>query len=161
MSTISTSLNSSATLIMTDYYRRFVNPAASERQCMLALYAATILWGVLGTAMALALVSLTESALDMWWKLASVFSGGMVGLFLLGMISRRANNATAATAVILGAVVIVWMVFSRTDYWPAAWAHLRSPFHSFLVIVIGTLSILLAGLVLSVIFGRRPGAALD
>ncbi len=28
-----------------------------------------------------------KSALDAWWSLASVFSGGMLGLFLLGMIA--------------------------------------------------------------------------
>ncbi|NOX53997.1 MAG: sodium:solute symporter [Planctomycetes bacterium] len=149
MSTISTSLNSSATLIMTDYYRRFVNPTASERQSMMALYAATVVWGIIGTGMALALVALTESALDMWWKLASIFSGGMVGLFLLGMISRRANNVSAVTAVVIGGLVIVWMVFSQTAYWPSEWAHLKSPFHSFMIIVVGTLSILLVGLLLS------------
>jgi len=149
MSTISTSLNSSATLIMTDYYRRFINRDASERQSMIALYAATIVWGVLGTGMALALVALTESALDMWWKLASIFSGGMVGLFLLGMISRRAESASAVTAVLIGGLVILWMVFSQSHYWPGAWAQWRSPFHSFMVIVVGTLSILLTGLLLS------------
>ena len=149
MSTISTSLNSSATLIMTDYYRRFVNRDATEKQSMTALYAATIAWGVLGTGMALALVALTESALDMWWKLASIFSGGMVGLFLLGMISRRAGNPAGVTAVLTGGLVIVWMVFSPTDYWPETLQHLRSPFHSFMIIVVGTLSILLVGLLAS------------
>ena len=149
MSTVSTSLNSSATLIMTDYYRRFVNREATEKQSMTALYVATIVWGVLGTGMALVLVSLTDSALDMWWKLASIFSGGMVGLFLLGMISRRANNPVAVTSVFLGGLMIFWMVFSKTDYWPQAADHLRSPFHSFMVIVVGTLTILIVGLLLS------------
>ncbi len=158
MSTVSTSLNSSATLLMSDYYKRFVKPDASEAQCMIALYAATILWGVLGTAMALSLVKLTESALDIWWNLASIFSGGMVSLFLLGMISRRASNPAAITAIIVGGLVIVWMVFSKTNYWPANLDHLRSPFHGFLVIVIGTLSILLLGIVLSTIWPRqKPG----
>ena len=149
MSTISTSLNSSATLLMTDYYQRFINRRATERQSMIALYVATIVWGILGTGMALALVALTESALDMWWKLASIFSGGMVGLFLLGMICRRANNASAVTAVLLGGLVIIWMVFSQTAYWPQGLDHWRSPFHSFMIIVVGTLSILLTGLLFS------------
>ena len=116
---------------------------------MIALYVATIVWEILGTGMALALVALTESALDMWWKLASIFSGGMVGLFLLGMICRRANNASAVTAVLLGGLVIIWMVFSQTVYWPQGLDHWRSPFHSFMIIVVGTLSILLTGLLFS------------
>lgn len=116
MSTVSTSLNSSATLLLGDYYRRFFRPAASEAESMRVLYAATILWGILGTGMALALVPRTESALDTWWTLASLFSGGMVGLFLLGMISKRAGNAAAISAVATGTLVLAWMAFSPT-YW--------------------------------------------
>ncbi|MCC6682480.1 MAG: sodium:solute symporter [Phycisphaeraceae bacterium] len=149
MSTTATSLNSSATLIMTDYYKRFINKRAGEKQAMIALYVGTILWGILGTGTALALVSKTESALDMWWKMSSIFSGGMVSLFLLGMISRRAGNPAAVTGVIVGGLVIVWMVFSKTSLWPPAWEAARSPFHDFMVIVVGTLSIMLVGLIVS------------
>ncbi|QNN22024.1 sodium:solute symporter [Planctomycetales bacterium ZRK34] len=144
MSTVSTSLNSSATLLMSDYYRRFINREAGEKQQMLALYAGTIVWGLLGVGMALLLVRLTDSALDMWWTLSSIFSGGMVGLFLLGMISR-AKNPQAITAVLVGFFVIAWMVASKSPAWPESLAALRSPFHGFLIIVIGTLSILLVG----------------
>jgi solute:Na+ symporter, SSS family len=117
MSSVSTSLNSSATLVLRDYYQRFLNPAATERQSMAVLYAATIAWGALGTGMALFLVQVTESALDMWWTLASIFSGGMLGLFLLGILSRAVTSVAAATAVMLGALVIGWITVS-----PAYWA---------------------------------------
>ena len=158
MSTVSTSLNSSATLLMSDFYKRFLKPDATDKQQMLALYTSTIVWGVLGTVMALILVAVTESALDMWWKLASIFSGGMVSLFLLGMICRRAGNVAASIAVVVGGLIIFWMVFSVTDLWPESLASLRSPFHSFMVIVVGTLSILLLGSLLSYVFPRRTEA---
>lgn len=171
MSTVSTSLNSSATLLMTDYYRRFVNRDASERQCMLALYASTIVWGILGTGMALLLVRLTESALDIWWTLSGIFGGGMCGLFLLGMISRRAKNPAAVTGVVVGIVTILWLTIPKTiDYLlkqPAeSGAHelglslqhsmsgWLSPFHAFMIPVFGTLTILLVGLLVS--SGSKP-----
>lgn len=116
MSTVSTSLNSSATLLLDDYYRRFLRRDAHETESMRVLYIATFLWGFLGTGMALMLVSRTESALDTWWMLASLFSGGMVGLFLLGMISKRTGNAAALVAVLLGTLVLAWMAFSPV-YW--------------------------------------------
>jgi len=88
-----------------------------------------------------------KSALDAWWELASIFSGGMLGLFLLGMISRRAKSPAAVTGVFVGVLVILWMSLSPkfSDEW-AAW---RSPFHNFMVIVVGTLTILLVGLLVS------------
>ncbi len=157
MSTVSTSLNSSATLLMRDYYQRYVNRRASERQSMAALYVGTIVWGALGTGVALLMIQV-RGALDAWWTLASIFSGGMLGLFLLGMISRRAGNPAAATGVVLGVLVIVWMTLSPTDRWPEGLEALKSPFHRFMVIVVGTLVILLAGLLVSRVTGRRdPG----
>jgi len=146
-STLSSSINCSATLILCDLYKRYIRPQSAERESMLVLRCGTLLFGLAGTLVALAMMSVLKDALDIWWSLASIFSGGMLGLFLLGMISRRATSPTAATAVVLGVLVILWMSLSpKLD---EQWAQFRSPFHSFMVIVIGTLTILLVGLVLS------------
>ena len=153
MSTLSSSLNSAATLTLSDYYRRFVRPNASERESMVVLYVSTVAWGVIGTGTALALIQV-QSALDAWWSLASIFSGGMLGLFLLGLLSRTAKNAAALAGVILGVLVIFWMTLSQTDVWPQELASLRSPLHSFLTTVVGTLTILLVGMGVSS-FSRR------
>ena len=156
MSTVSTSLNSSATLIMTDYYKRLLRPRATEREAMRVLYAGTVVWGILGTATAFLLVNV-QSALDAWWTLSSIFSGGILGLFLLGLISRRARNPAAVTAVTVGLLVIGWAVLSQSNWWPASLDFLRSPFHKFMVIVVGTLTILLVGLTVSAFTSARGG----
>jgi SSS family solute:Na+ symporter len=153
MSTIATSLNSSATLLLTDYYRRYVNKTATERQSVAVLYLGTILWGILGTLIALAM-SRVPSALDAWWTLSGIFGGGMLGLFLLGYVSRRPGNAAALSGVILGLLVILWM--SISPRWTGPLAQFRSPFHSFMIIVVGTITILLVGLFVS---GLRHGRA--
>ena len=142
-STIASSINCSATLILRDFYQRYVRPSANERESMRVLRVATLVVGVAGTGMALAMMQV-KSALDAWWQLAGICSGGMLGLFLLGMISHRAKNPAAATGVIVGLLVIVWMTFS--SQWTGALRSLRSPFHTFLIVVIGTLTILLVGL---------------
>ncbi len=90
-STISSSINCSATLLLCDIYRRYVRPQATERESMRVLWAMSLLVGLAGIGMALAMMRI-KSALDAWWELASIFSGGMLGLFLLGFISRRANE---------------------------------------------------------------------
>jgi len=152
MSTISTSLNSSATLLMRDYYQRYVNHAASERQSMAVLYVSTVVWGLLGTVLALGMTHV-KSALDVWWTLSGIFSGGMLGLFLLGIISRRARNPAAITAVLAGISILLWMTLSLPATkkvlgwgWPEG---SRSPLHEYLIPVVGTLTILLCGLLIS------------
>jgi solute:Na+ symporter, SSS family len=152
MSSISTSLNSSATLLMTDYYKRFFKKDASEKQEMTFLSGATVVWGILGTGIALMLINV-ESALDAWWTLSGILGGGILGLFLLGMISRRAQNPAAVTGVILGVVVILWMTVS--DKSPEWLGPLAVPFHSFMIPVVGTLAILLVGLLASKLIQGR------
>lgn len=152
MSTVSSSLNSSATIIVADYYRRYVNPQATERQSMRMLVLVTIVCGVLGTVIGLAMTK-AKSALDAWWMLAGIFGGGTLGVFLLGFISRRVPSRAALAGVVLGVWVILWMTLSpRMSSWPAA---LQSPFHGFLIIVFGTATILLTGLVVTVVFQPR------
>lgn len=148
MSTLSTSLNGAATLTLTDFYKEFVRPQPSDRESMTVLYVSTMIWGIIGTGTALAMIQV-QSILDAWWKLAGIFSGGMLGLFLLGVLSRRAGNRSAVISIVLGVTVILWMTLSRTDVWPKGWAALRSPFNEFLVIVFGTLTILVTGLLLA------------
>jgi SSS family solute:Na+ symporter len=155
MSTVSTSLNSSATLVMSDFYRRFIRPEAPDSRLMFILYAATILWGAMGTAMALILVRVTDNALDVWWTLSSVLGAGILGIFLLGLTVRRAGNRAAVSAVFASIIVIGWMILSRSDYWPAAWEAFRSPFNLLLVIVIGSLTTMLTGWLFSFVFVRR------
>lgn len=153
MSTLSTSLNGAATLTLADFYRRYYRPEADAKESMVVLYASTFFWGVLGTATAMAMMEV-KSILDVWWKLAGIFSGGMLGLFLLGFLSGRARNPSAIIAVVAGVAVILWMTVSQTDIWPEAWASAKSPFNSFLVTVFGTLAILLVGFVLTLMLDR-------
>jgi len=156
MSTLSGSLNGAATLTLTDLYKRFLRPAAGSRESMAVLYGGTLLWGVIGTGTALAISPLETSTLDKWWELASIFSGGMLGLFLLGIISRRAGNPEAATGVVLGILVIGWMILSKWEKFSPFLSSLRNPLHNFLAIVVGTLTILLVGLLASRL-RRRAG----
>jgi SSS family solute:Na+ symporter len=154
MSTVSTSLNSSATILMSDFYERFFTKGIKERKSEIFLYLATLVWGGLGTGVGLLLIN-AESALDAWWSLSGVFGGGMLGLFLLGLISKRPQNAAAVTGVVAGLLVITWMTVSpRTDVLVA----IRSPFHDFLIIVFGTATIMLVGLFATRLLPQGPGS---
>ncbi|SHF22628.1 solute:Na+ symporter, SSS family [Mariniphaga anaerophila] len=154
MSTVSTSLNSTATIILTDYYQRYINKNASEKSSMSVLYISSMVIGFLGVLIALSLVGV-ESVLDAWWSLASIFSGGMLGLFLLAFLSRKVRRIDAIVGVIVGALVIIWMSLSPLYFNSENLLAFRSPFHSNLTIVIGTLVIFLLGFVSMKFFFRK------
>ena len=97
--------------------------------------------GVAGILVAFAFMSV-QSALDAWWALASIFSGGMLGLFLLGYISRKARNFDAVLGVVCGVILVCWIVIS--------------PFvHANLAIVFGTLLIFLVGFLSANLLNKR------
>ena len=150
MSTVSTSITSGATVVMSDFWRRLkdkgndspvkvegdVAPRHSEGQALLVLRLSSLVIGVLGILISLALVNV-DSILDSWWKLSSIFSGGMLGLFLLGFLSRKARNIDAAIGVVSGFLVIAWISLGN------------SGIHEYLAIVFGTIAIFLVGFLLT------------
>jgi len=142
MSTIASSLNSSATVVLNDFYRRHLRPDAGQERSMRVLYTATLIWGVGGTLIALAMTHV-RSALDAWWSLAGIFGGGMLGLFMLGRLSCRVTSGRALAATVGGIALIFWM--SLSPRWSGTLLAWRSPFHDFLIIVFGTATILLLG----------------
>lgn len=140
MSTIATSVTSSSTIILTDSYQRF-RKHAGNRERMLVLKLSSVGVGVAGILVAFAFMSV-QSALDAWWALASIFSGGMLGLFLLGYISRKARNFDAVLGVVCGVILVCWIVIS--------------PFvHANLAIVFGTLLIFLVGFLSANLLNKR------
>lgn len=151
MSTISTSYNSSATVFLTDYYQRFFKKSASDKEAMKVLYISSAIISVCGILIALAMINV-KSVLDAWWKLASVFSGGMLGLFLLGVVSKRTNVVGAIAGVLVGIAVIVWMSLSQLFLGEDA---LANQFHTYLTIVFGTTAIFLVGFLVSMLASKK------
>ncbi len=154
MSTVATSINSTATIVLSDYYKRYFNVTAGEKSSMKILYLSSLIFGALGISIALALVGV-ESVLDAWWGLASIFSGGMLGLFLLGYLSKRVRNIDAAIGVIAGALLIIWMSLSPIYFTEGNLLAFRSPFHNNLTIVFGTITISLVGFLLAKLFSTK------
>jgi solute:Na+ symporter, SSS family len=147
MSTISTSLNSGATVILNDFYKGY-KKQVGERESVIVLYAGSALICILGISISFYIIQV-ESALDIWWNLAGIFSGGMLGLFLLGYFSKKVSNVPAVIGVLIGLLVITWMSLSPI-YFTGEMEAYQNPLHSYLTIVIGTLAIFLAGFLLSV-----------
>ncbi len=146
MSTISSGMNASATVFLKDIYQRYVDRATTPRKEMIVLYVATGVMGILAIVVGILMIGV-KSILDVWWQLSGIFAGGMLGLFLLGMLSRATGNLEAKIATMIGIAVILWMTFSHLI--PDEYAFLRTTLHVNMIIVIGTLAIFLSGILLT------------
>ncbi len=94
MSTISSNMNASATVFTMDIYKKYFKPGINDKQQLYVLHVATVVFGLIGLGTGLAMIG-AKSLLDIWWELSGIFAGGMLGLFLLGLISRQTKNAEA------------------------------------------------------------------
>lgn len=158
MSTVSTSINSSATVFLSDHYQKYINKNSGEKEAMRVLTISSIAMGALSIIVALAFNGV-ESALDAWWALASIFSGGILGLFLLGYMCTNVKEMDAAIGVVVGVIVIGWMSLSPVFFTDGFWSSFKSPFHANLTIVFGTTAIFLTGFLLSRLFNRKATQA--
>lgn len=146
MSTISSGMNSSATVFTVDIYKRYFKPGINETQTLRVLHIGTVVFGLLGMGAGIAMIGV-QSILDVWWTLSGIFAAGMLGLFLLGIISRQSRNHEAIIATIVGVLVVLWMTFPNII--PPEYGFLHSSIHANMIIVIGTLSIFLVGVLLT------------
>ncbi|WP_282160473.1 sodium:solute symporter family transporter [Ulvibacterium marinum] len=120
MSTVDSALNSSATVLYLDYFKRYFRPNASEKSSLGFLRFTTIAWGLLGIAFALLLIN-AQSALDIWWQISGIFGGGILGLFLLALFNVKLTPAQGIVSVVFSLLIIVWGTFMRDLSPSLAW----------------------------------------
>jgi solute:Na+ symporter, SSS family len=100
MANLSAALNSLASSSVVDFYKPFFRPQAEERHYLAVSRGLTVVWGAVLIGTALLASRLHTSVLELALTIASVPYGSMLGIFLLGALTRR----TTATGAFLGAL---------------------------------------------------------
>ncbi len=145
-STLSSSLNCLSSLTYYDFYKRYFNAGADDKLSMKLLHRYTIVWGVIGTLTGLALIKV-KVALEAGWQFGGIAGGGVIGLFILGVAFPYVKRWPAIVAVIASVISIAWATFARNLPEPLQW--LECHWHTRLIGIIGTVTLLVVGVVLS------------
>ncbi len=117
MSTVASIMNSVATLFTEDFYMRF-RKSATDRERLLTLKTGSYVVGVIGTVMALLLAAQDiKSMMVVWSQLSALLGGGIVGVYSLGMFTKRANGFGA----ICGAITSMILTVLIKAYTPLHW----------------------------------------
>jgi len=113
---MSSSLNSVAATAVSDLYRPLA-PDRGDRHYLVVSRWLTLVAGIAQIGVAVGIRHMTRSALDAALSVASILNGPVLGVFLLGALSRRAGTAAAFAGMAAGlaAVVSVWLLT------PVAW----------------------------------------
>jgi SSS family solute:Na+ symporter len=107
---LSPSLNAMAATTVNDLYVRYVNPSADEPTLMRVSRQATIAWGMVQLAIAVAAQLMDRSVLDAGLAVLSFASGAVLGAFLLGTLLPGIGERDALVGMIAGLVtmIVVW-----------------------------------------------------
>jgi len=97
-----------------DFYRPFFRPDADQKHYLRVSRGMTLLWGAVLMIIAVISQYLHESVLVLALTIASIPYGAMLGIFLLGVLTRRATSRGALTGAVLGLAALIFIVVGNS-----------------------------------------------
>jgi len=110
MSNLSAALNSLSSSSIIDFYLQR-HPEIDERRKIRLSRIATLLWALLLFGLAVLSLNKVGRVIEVGLQIASVAYGALLGVFLLGVLTRRANQTGAIVGMLCGFVteLYIWL----------------------------------------------------
>jgi SSS family solute:Na+ symporter len=110
MANLSAAINSLASATVVDFYQPMTGSRHSPEHYLRVSRLSTIFWGAVLAAIAL-VAGQWGSVLESGLSIASVTLGILLGVFLLGVLTKRPGERAAITGVAAGAVAMIFVKF--------------------------------------------------
>lgn len=156
MSSMDSSINAITTVSVVDIYRRHLRPGATDRHYLHSAWviAAFTTAVTIGGALLLERAN-TETLQDVILIMVSLLGGGLLGLYLLGFLSKRGDARAAWYGISCTLLFTAWALASSHGLLPAV---LAAPFDLYYTGLIGNLIMFVVGYVAAILLGRRAPA---
>lgn len=142
MSTLSGSMNSAATAYIVDIYSRFLHKGDSGNELRAARLATCVI-GIISLSFAFFMATWNIASLwDEFNKILGLILGSMGGLFMLGMLTKRANSVGAIIGIVVSIIVQLFVARFQT-------------FHLLLYTASGFISCFVIGYLASLFFRKK------
>jgi solute:Na+ symporter, SSS family len=142
MSNLSAALNSLSSTSIIDFYLQR-HPRTDERRKIRLSRVATLLWALLLFGLAVLSLHKVGRVIEVGLQIASVAYGALLGVFLLGVLTRRANQSGAMVGMLFGFVTEIYL-----------WLDTRVPWTWY--VAIGTVVTFAVGYAVSWVVGKKP-----
>jgi SSS family solute:Na+ symporter len=118
MSNLSAALNSLSSTSIMDFYVRF-RPQADERIKMRLSRLSTVAWALLLFGLAVLSLRQVGRVVEVGLQIASVAYGALLGVFLLGVLTKRANQRGAMVGMMFGfsTELFLWRTHVPWTWW--------------------------------------------
>jgi len=116
MSNLSAALNSLASTTVMDFLKPAARQERSDAAWLALARRVTVVWG--GILFAIAVVAQgVKSVLEAGLSIASVVYGSLLGVFLLGVLTRRVQEKAAMTGMLTGLLVMLYVRLGTSIAW--------------------------------------------
>ena len=163
MSNLSAALNSLSSTTVVDFYMH-LRPQAEDRERAIVSKSSTLLWALVLFAIAVYSVGVGGKGhvVEIGLSIASVAYGCLLGVFLLGTLTKFATEIGAAVGMVCGFVLNLWL---WQGVFPVHLGPITIPHIAFTwYVLIGAVATFAIGSLVSLVFGkqsaRRPALAL-
>ncbi|MBI3682438.1 MAG: sodium/solute symporter [Acidobacteria bacterium] len=113
MSNLSAALNALASTTVMDFYKPLAKGAPGEDHLLKVARGATVAWG--GVLMGIGLLARHwGSVLEAGLGIASIVYGGLLGVFLLGLLTKRVGEEAAMAGMIAGLATMLYIKFGTS-----------------------------------------------
>lgn len=154
MSSLDSALNSLSAALTVDFLARF-RPGISESARLNFAKVTVVTAGIIGIIVGIYSARTEAPLIDLILTFMGYFAGGLLGLFLLGMLTRRANGHGAFIGAITGTLVVL-MVTENDFPLPRIYEWLgREPIPFIWSTGVGLIVTVVVGYLIS-LAGRRP-----
>lgn len=110
MSTLSAGFNSLATATVVDFFQRFRRtPPRNATSDLKLARVVTMGWALISTVVALFLGRMGKGIVETFGIISGLFIGPVLGIFLLGILTRRPGASAALTAIVAGTAATWWV----------------------------------------------------
>jgi Na+/proline symporter len=153
MSTLSSDLNSLAAVLAEDFYTK-LKSSFNDSQRLLFSRLSVLGAGLASILLAMGLTRI-QSIVDAFFSVVSVVASGILGVFFLGLLTRRCSPKGLYVSLVFGIVFVAWATLSHSisiDTW--TWLP-RFQGHIYWVGMIGNLIVFCIGYLASLLL--TPG----
>ena len=111
MSTLSSSLNALASSTMMDLYEKWSTKSMPEQQRLKQARIFTVVWGVIFIFFASLFEDQSNPVVELGLAIASFTYGGLLGLFVLGLVNKRVGEVESVIAFGATLICMVLIIF--------------------------------------------------
>ncbi|MCB9500844.1 MAG: sodium:solute symporter [Deferribacteres bacterium] len=153
MSSLDSSINAIATVSVTDFYRRYFAPNREDRHYLKAA------WSIAGAAAAFMIggaiiLSKTDSRTmqDTATILVSLLGGGLLGMYLLGFLTRKGDARSVWFGIVFTMAFTGWTILAKNNMVPEM---LQAPFDLYYTGIFGNLIMFLVGYLFGLVWKSK------